>query len=139
MRDDQRQALQTRRDQLAQALQALNVEPEGEGSAERVQRLYEALQAQRMLERIDAMLAPTDAAGSGSTAERVLATIPKGRSGELRVTVREWPGRSPTVELRAYGLKGTTTMQPTSKGVQFEIGKLPEVIAALQRALVYGR
>lgn len=63
-----------------------------------------------------------------------VASIPKGRTAELRVTVRDWKGRR-IVDVRVWALpKGGGDHVPSRKGVAVDESKLDALIEALHAA-----
>jgi hypothetical protein len=65
-----------------------------------------------------------------------IATIEKNRSEELRVALKEFKGRN-YADVRTYVEPYADEGQgrvPTKKGITVPLAKLPELIAALQKA-----
>lgn len=63
-----------------------------------------------------------------------IASIPKGRKAELRVSLNEWQGRQ-TVDLRLwYSLEPGGVRGPSKKGVSIQASKLDALIEGLVQA-----
>ena len=66
-------------------------------------------------------------------------TVTKGVSAQVRVSIDSWRGRH-TVSVREYSPGAVAgSFWPTSKGATLDIGKLPELRAALEAAEVEAR
>jgi len=65
----------------------------------------------------------------------ILARVRKTDTAELRVTRSVWKGRV-SVDFRLWYIPpGQDDYAPSSKGVAIDAGKLPELIAALNKAI----
>lgn len=143
-------ALQGTRDRLVAALLELQTEPpladDGTKKAKRVikDRAYEVAGLEKMIEQHGELLAranppPVTEPGSSEIVPWVqqgstIASIPKGKRAELRVSVNEWKGLQ-TIDLRIwFQPKGGGDWGPSRKGVSFEAGKVDALLAALALA-----
>ena len=77
----------------------------------------------------------TETTGAAQGRERVLATIPRRDTEEIRVTLAEWRGAW-YVSARLYFKTPTGTWAPTRKGVTIPCEQLPELLDGLGRARV---
>jgi hypothetical protein len=77
--------------------------------------------------------------GAPMTTTAMIATIPKARGEEVRITLEEYRGR------HLFGVRiwadydGSGEARPTKKGVSFKIEQLPGLIEALQAAAAEAR
>lgn len=67
--------------------------------------------------------------------EKHIATIEKSQIEEIRVDLSEYQSLD-LIDIRIYANyePGNTERRPTKKGVSIRVGRLPEIIAALQEA-----
>lgn len=145
---ERRAIMQAQLDALRAAL------PEDDGTKAGKKRLRDWAYDVQSLERVVAQMDRTIAASTpkpkpapatpedASTFQRAtwvqrgttIASIPKGKRAELRVSLNEWQGVR-TLDLRLwFQPKGGGDWGPSRKGVSVEAGKIDALIEVLQRA-----
>jgi len=148
-----REALLARRDQLSQHIDRMRATPAPEPTGKRgdpAKKWHaELADLEEMLQRVDRLLgvtlrsiqaaAPSPAPAAVPAKERGstvidLARIPKGRTAEMRVSVKIWRGRR-TVDIRLWYIpEGSSEWVPSRKGVSVDASKMPALLDALHAA-----
>lgn len=140
-----------RRAALHAQLQALRAEPPNDDDSKAGKKrlrdwAYDVQSLEKVVAQLDrtigAAMPPTPAAEPVSEAQRAtwvqrgttIASIPKGKRAELRVSINEWQGAR-TIDLRLwYQPKDGGDWGPSRKGVSIEASKLGMLLEALRAA-----
>ena len=80
----------------------------------------------------------TKTAPAGQDGETVIATIPKGRSEEIRVALSTFKGRT-YIALRIWYRGDDDAMKPSAKGVNVPVEHLEQIAEAMTTALMKAR